>query len=62
MAVPRPNSSIKTSEFFVALCNIQAVSLNSKKNVLSPARILSLAPILVNILSTGVSLQLSAGT
>ena len=46
----------------VAALRMVAVSASSTKNVLWPARILSDAPTRVNIRSTGVITQLSAGT
>lgn len=57
-----PSSSTKTMERPVACLRIAEVSLISTKNVLSPAKMWSWAPILVKILSTGVNLHSSAGT
>lgn len=51
-----------TSDLLVASLRILEVSVNSTINVDCPAMMLSLAPILVKILSKGVSLHLVAGT
>jgi hypothetical protein len=60
--VPLPNSSTIANERFVACYKICLVSSISIKKVLLPSRILSDAPSLVKIRSTGVRIHFSAGT
>jgi hypothetical protein len=60
--VPRPSSSRIARDHFVPNYRMFFVSSISTKNVLFPSRILSEAPSLVNILSTGVKMHFSAGT
>jgi len=50
------------SDLYVPSSSIFLVSSISTKKVLFPSRILSEAPSLVNILSTGVNIKRSAGT
>jgi hypothetical protein len=60
--VPLPSSSIITNDLFDPYYKIFLVSSISTKNVLFPSKILSNAPNLVNILSTGEKWNFSAGT
>jgi hypothetical protein len=60
--VPLPSSSIITNDLFDPYYKIFLVSSISTKKVLFPSKILSNAPNLVNILSTGVKWNFFAGT
>ena len=60
--VPLPSSSIITREFLVASFTMLRVSCISTKKVDFFSIILSLAPILVNILSTGDKINPEHGT
>lgn len=60
--VPLPSSSRMQREWGVAEVNNERVSSNSIKKVDLPSINTSLAPSLVNILSTGVLLNTVAGT
>jgi hypothetical protein len=60
--VPLPSSSRMARDQLVPNYKMFLVSSISTKNVLFPSSIRSEAPSLVNILSTGVNMNFSAGT